>query len=100
MKTTEVPEPRDGVLSIRDVGGGLDVESHLVRITIDNPSTGDRVVDRLITHEAAYMLGMQLVRAAGMPNKVVIELDADKVLRGMMEEDRRKCAALKAGWEL
>jgi hypothetical protein len=94
MKTINTPETSDGVLTTKNVGAGLDAESHLVRITLDNPFSGHRELDRLIAPDAAYLLGMQLVRAANVPNKVVIELDADKVLRDLMEEERKRVFAV------
>lgn len=95
MKTMEVPESTDGVLTSRHIGAGQDAESHLIRLTVDDPFTGERVVDRLMVPEAAYRLGMQLVRASTPRNRVVLEVDVEDIIRGMLEQEEHLAAVLK-----
>ena len=80
---------RERVLSRRDIGAGRDAKTHLMRIYItdlagegDGPDGyGPVLLDRMMTDDAAWKLGMQLARAACPTGTVLVEVDLKGMLR-------------------
>ena len=77
---------RPRTLTTRDIGAGRDAKTHLMRIYVtdlggegDGPDGyGPVLLDRMLTDDAAWKLGMQLARAACPPGTVLVEIDANE----------------------
>lgn len=75
-----IVRPRTDILGFRDVGGGVDADTHLCRILITEPYSDVVLLDKMMTDEAAYALGMMLARASCPKGTALFEVDVGKAM--------------------